>query len=75
MPSLYDGLKFVVTDSSEKFLSGSQLIAILIQITRFMIKFGNLFQVSGMYELENLEEFLLINSWLLKDKTLFLYHY
>lgn len=44
MPSLYDGLKFVVTDSSEKFLSGSQLvIAILIQITRFMIKFGKPF--------------------------------
>lgn len=70
MPSLYDGLKFVITDSSEKFLSGSQLvIAILIQITRFMIKFGKPFQVSVMYELENLEEFLLINSWLHKDKT------
>lgn len=44
MPCLYDGLKFVVTDSSEKFLSGSQLvIAILIQITRFIIKFGKPF--------------------------------
>lgn len=44
MPSLYDGLKFVVTDSSEKSLSGSQLvIAILIQIIRFMIKFGKTF--------------------------------
>ena len=44
MSSLYDGLKFVVTDSSEKFLSGSQLvIVILIQITRFIIKYGKPF--------------------------------
>ena len=38
---LCDGLKFVVIDSLEKFLSGSQLVIdILIQITRFVIKFG-----------------------------------
>lgn len=44
MSSLYDGLKFVVTDSSETFLSGSQLvIVILVQITRFIIKCGKPF--------------------------------
>ena len=58
MPSLYDRLKFVVTDSSEKFLSGSQLvIAILIQILDSLLNLGNLFQVSVMYKVENLEEF------------------
>lgn len=37
---LYDGLKFIVPNSLEKFLSGSQLaIDILLPIIRFLIKF------------------------------------